>query len=89
MENSTDKNPKGRQSWTPLHLAAWRGHLDICEYICLKTGGIMLKNDSGHTPLDYAKQFNQTRIIEYLSFIKMRNDYAGMNGNVEWNGTVK
>ena len=36
----------------------------------------MLKNDLGDTPLDYAKQWNQTRIIEFLSCIEMRNDYV-------------
>ena len=48
------KNPRNRWGETPLHYAASKGHLTICEYIIDKVEDKNPKDINGRTPLHYA-----------------------------------
>ncbi|CAI8596563.1 unnamed protein product [Vicia faba] len=55
---------------TPLHLAAYRGFTDVCEYIIGKKGErkylILEKNDNGETPLFWAVRAGKRLVFVYL-----------------------
>jgi len=41
-------------NWTPLHLAAQKGHLDVVEYLVNQKAEINSKDNQGKTPLGIA-----------------------------------
>ena len=46
-----DKNPPDEDGWTPLHIAAKLGHVDVCKLIAKNVEDLDLKNNDGDTPL--------------------------------------
>jgi ankyrin repeat protein/serine/threonine protein kinase len=48
---------------TPLHLAAERGNVAICECLIFNEGNLTIKDKAGQTPLDLARS-NQHRLVE-------------------------
>jgi ankyrin repeat protein len=48
-------NAKSDDGWTPLHLAAARGHKEIVEQLIAKGADVNAKTINGITPLDYAE----------------------------------
>ena len=56
LEDSSDKNPKNDKLVTPLHLAAEKGFVSICEYIIEKNDSLdkFPKDNRGRTPLHFA-----------------------------------
>ena len=56
LEDSSDKNPKNDKLVTPLHLAAEKGFVSICEYIIEKneSPNKFPKDNLGRTPLHFA-----------------------------------
>ena len=56
LEDSSDKNPKNDKLVTPLHLAAEKGFVSICEYIIKKNDSLIKfpKDNLGRTPLHFA-----------------------------------
>ena len=52
MEKVEDQNPKApRCGTTPLHLAAIKGHLNVCHYIFSQVLDLNPKDANGSTPL--------------------------------------
>ena len=49
-----DKNPKCSVGFTPLHLAAEHGHLDLCIFIRQQIVDRNPRNNTGWTPLHSA-----------------------------------
>jgi ankyrin repeat protein len=47
-------NAKSDDGWTPLHLAAARGHKEIVEQLIAKGADVNAKTDDGKTTLDLA-----------------------------------
>jgi ankyrin repeat protein len=47
-------NAKTNSGWTPLVVAAVRGHKEVAELLIAKGADVSAKNDDGETPLDLA-----------------------------------
>ena len=54
-KESIDVNAKNKDGWTPLHLAATKGRIEIVEYLVEKGAeDVNAKNEYGQTPLHIA-----------------------------------
>jgi len=51
---------------TPLHLAAYNGHLNVVEYLVNQRAEINLKNHDGKTPLILANKNQNKEIAKFL-----------------------
>lgn len=54
MKNQNDTNTRNRNGWTALHLAAARGHWDVCDLLIRYGGNPYLPTHSGKTALQLA-----------------------------------
>ncbi|MDC0319358.1 ankyrin repeat domain-containing protein, partial [Verrucomicrobia bacterium] len=57
---------KTNSGWTPLVVAAVRGHKVIAELLIAKNANVNAKNNGGETPLDWAIQRKRTEIANLL-----------------------
>ena len=93
IEKAKDKNPKALgenyASVTPLHLAAWCGHLEICKIIIANVGDLSCLDDKwrDQTPSDAARAngyldicfyFNEVRNQSSLDIGWIFHEYVGM-----------
>ena len=53
---------------TPLHLAAMRGNFSMVEDMCRMGANPEQKDDSGHTPLHFAREGSHEEIIQCLEY---------------------
>lgn len=53
--------------WPPLHLAAFLGKLKLVKLLLAKGAKIELTNIFGKTALDYAHEYNQQAVVEFLA----------------------
>ena len=62
-----DKNPRDEIGWTPLHAAATKGHLDICQLIAERIEDNNPVDTKGVTPqqilLDRLNAMNWSQIF--------------------------
>jgi cytohesin len=68
VENEDDKNPADEQGFTPLYIAADRGHFELCKSI-LETESVIDGNPriyNGDTPLHSAAQNGHYKICELI-----------------------
>ena len=49
LTNGVDKNPRNNEEFTPLHLAAFGGHLDVCKILLENKVDKNAKTDEGRT----------------------------------------
>jgi len=64
LDTGTDVNSKDRREETPMHHAAWKGHIDIVELLIANGAIVNPRGDNyGRTPLHYAKNI---KIVELL-----------------------
>ena len=61
-----DVNAKGRTEWTPLQVAANKGHKEIAELLIAKGADVNTKDLHGRTPLDATTVFNKTETANLL-----------------------
>ena len=68
LESGFDPNPGGRTPTTPLHQAAFRGHVEMAELL-LEAGARLGTRDAHHagTPLQWAMVAGQTGTQTYLA----------------------
>ena len=64
MEIVEEKNSANFWRQTPLHLAAKRGHLDVCRIILENVKDKNPVDTYGRTPKDYAMQMNHPELLE-------------------------
>ena len=57
------KTPRNLDNYTPLHLAAFGGHLNECKLIMANIDDIHPKNLEGETAMDLGKIKNHIYII--------------------------
>ena len=62
----TNVNAKNNYSDTPLHCAAFRGHIEVTTLLIERGAEINLINDNNQTPLDSAHVLNRTDMIAFL-----------------------
>ena len=76
IEKAKDKNPKALgenyASVTPLHLAAWCGHLEICKIIIANVGDLSCLDDKwrDQTPSDAARANGYLDICFYFNEVR-------------------
>ena len=54
IERIEDKNPADRLGWTPLHVGALYGRLDVCKFIIENVSNKLPVDKFGSTPKDLA-----------------------------------
>jgi len=59
---------KNNDGWTPLHYAAWNGHIDAVQYLVEKANANVEAKDDiyGSTPLHYAAEKGHVDAMQYL-----------------------
>ena len=80
--NIANLNIKNKSSWTPLHIACYRGNYAFVQYLVNLGVDIDCKDGDGKTPLFYAVQSNSTRIVKFLIL-------SGSNKNIKDNKNKK
>ena len=67
MTSTANPNTPNDKGQTPIHYAAWRGHLEIIRLLMTATDGNLIAQDIfGRTPIDVARQFGHSNIVEKL-----------------------
>jgi ankyrin repeat protein len=56
VERGVDINARDRSDWTPLMTAAWQGHRETCQAFLAAGADPALKESTGKTALDWARQ---------------------------------
>jgi ankyrin repeat protein len=79
IDNTDDKNPRGKLGLTPYHCAAWIGNLEICELIASQIRFEPLQEKRlfdhfGRSPLYYAERNGFTE----LAFLMVQNNMHGL-----------
>jgi ankyrin repeat protein len=69
VSQGADINVKTDTGSTPLHVAAVNGGVEIVKFLVAQGADVNAKNKVG-TPLDMAKQNENTVVVEYLSGLK-------------------
>ena len=65
-KNPSLLNIKSASSWTPLHIACYRGNYEFVQYLVNLGADIDFKDNDNKTPLFYAVQSDNIRIVKYL-----------------------
>ena len=61
-----DKNPRINDGRTPLHAAAFRGHLNIVKYLMEVLKDKIPRDNAGNTPLHFAAENGQFKVSKYI-----------------------
>ena len=59
--------------YTPLHLAANKGHLIVVEYLVDHGADILSENINGEIPLHLASRRGHLKVVEFLKRIIIQN----------------
>ena len=62
-----DVNPPNVIGWTPLHIAASNGHLDVCKFIMNIIDEKQPRTNDGRSPSDLAQGGNHVQVVAFLS----------------------
>ncbi len=55
-----------KNGWTPLHFAAWRGLLEVANFLIEKGADINAENIFGRIPIHIAAENNNKDIIDFF-----------------------
>ncbi len=66
IDNGADINTKGKQGWTPLHIAAAQGKTQIVLFLVKAGADVNAKDNDGDTPLGFAAAGGLTEIALFL-----------------------
>ena len=74
MNKVEDANPKNNQWITPLHRAAFLGHLGVFDLIINKISDIQPRDKLGRTPLHLASKSGHLKVCQtILNKVKNKN----------------
>lgn len=65
VENGADINQTDRMGFTPLHIAAWNGYVELTEYLLQKGANPNVLSQSGNTPLKFANPAITKLLLRY------------------------
>ncbi|KDO17811.1 TKL protein kinase [Saprolegnia parasitica CBS 223.65] len=66
--------------YTPLHRAAYNGHVDVARLLLDKGADVEASNANGYTPLHYAAQGKKPEMVEFLLAKGAKIDAKNKNG---------
>ncbi len=66
IKKGADINAKDSGSWTPLHVAADRGRIEIAKLLLKKGADVKAKTKDGRTPLHGAASYGNREIAKLL-----------------------
>ena len=61
-----DLEAMDKSGWTPLHYAAYRGHLPVVQYLCEQGADKEARNRYEMTPLHGAEPRGHLPVVQYL-----------------------
>ena len=64
--NNSILNLKNKSTWTPLHIACYRGNYEFVQYLVSLGVDIDVRDSDKKSPLFYAVQSNSTKIVKFL-----------------------
>ena len=73
IENCIDKNPKDGVAYTPLHWAAERGHLAVCQLIIENIGHYINTDDLNKSPFELAYENGHESVSRFLEDVVSRS----------------
>jgi len=71
-----DPNVKDNEGATPLHNAAWRGHLDVVKLLLEHGADPNVKDNAGNTPLHNAARRGRLDVVKLLLEYRNRRQHA-------------
>ena len=66
VTHSCRKNPPDKYGRTPLHVAAWNGHTQVCRLIIDSVQEKNPPNNDGETPLQIAQLWGRTEVVRLI-----------------------
>lgn len=66
LEKGADINARNDLGNTPLHEAAWHGHLNVTELLVQKGADLTAKAVDGKTPVELAVKGSHSEVCEFL-----------------------
>ncbi|CAN6451172.1 unnamed protein product [Victoria cruziana] len=66
MAQGASVDSRDQNGWTPLHRAAFKGRIDVVQFLIDQGAQLDLLDDSGYTPLDCATEAGHTNVTELL-----------------------
>ncbi len=66
LELRADVNVQDDEGWTPLHVAARDGHVDVCRMLIEAGAPVDAQVDDGWTPLHFAAYNDEMEVCELL-----------------------
>jgi ankyrin repeat protein len=85
LAGGADKDARRKfDGWTPLHLAAWKNHVDVVR--CLLEAGAdkNAKNDQGDTPIHWAVDLGHVDAVRCLLEAGADPSAKGWGGRTPW-----
>lgn len=70
-EKATHVNTRDEDEYTPLHRAAYSGHLDVVRELIAQGADVHAVTVDGWTPLHSACKWNNTRVASYSSMTQI------------------
>jgi ankyrin repeat protein len=77
--SNTNINEQNEEGWTPLHIACWKGQVDLVRELLLHGANVNIKNNLGCIPLHYACVAGHLEIVKLLitnSDLTIRDEYG-------------
>ena len=68
-------------SWGPLHYAAWRGHLNVCQFLLERGADIDARGVNGITPVMMAVRSGDFETVRYLVWEVANLDLESVDGS--------
>ena len=77
------KNPRDHKGETPLHLAAKKGHFDVCQLMVKHLNNLYPENDDCETPYSLAEDYSIRNLISEVNDLRGNSSYFADTEN-EW-----
>jgi ankyrin repeat protein len=65
--NASPNVPDEEEGWTAVHQAAARGHIRVMQALIAAGGDLTLRDRSGRTPYDVAKEANREKLLAIIA----------------------